>query len=375
MRRRALAIALLTTVLAAVPASAQSDGVKDLEAKVEAATQRIIAARVRADEASATYFEAESKLDQLDVELQKLSDDVQQRAADVQKLRDDLRSFAVDRYMNGGASDTSSFFNADDPNQAVARSALADLVGDRKVDVIDKVRVAQAELTARSKELEKQRTAQQLAAADLANNNAKLAKEVAALQAEKDALDVILQGLKEEERKRLVEEARRRAAEEAQRRAEERQRKADEEARKRAERRVAAPTGTIPGPPWQCPIPSGSSFTDTYGQARSGGRRHLGVDMSAPIGTPTVAMVAGDVTYGRDSLGGLSWYLDGDDGNWYYGTHLSRFGPREGHVEPREVIGYVGQSGNASTPHLHLEIHIGGRGNPVNPYPTVAKYC
>ena len=40
-------------------------------------------------------------------------------------------------------------------------------------------------------------------------------------------------------------------------------------------------------------------------------------------------------------------------GNYYYGTHLSRFGSVTGHVDAGTVIGYVGQSGNASMPHLH----------------------
>jgi murein DD-endopeptidase MepM/ murein hydrolase activator NlpD len=143
---------------------------------------------------------------------------------------------------------------------------------------------------------------------------------------------------------------------------------------------AAAVAAEVPPPPpapvWLCPISSPVRFGDTYGEGRSGGWRHLGVDMTAPLGTPTVAPVSGSVRYSRDSAGGLSWHLDGDDGIYYYGTHLSRFGSVTGHVDQGTVIGYVGQSGNASMPHLHLEIHPAGINTPsINPTPAAMKAC
>jgi murein DD-endopeptidase MepM/ murein hydrolase activator NlpD len=131
-----------------------------------------------------------------------------------------------------------------------------------------------------------------------------------------------------------------------------------------------------PAPAWLCPISTPVRFAATYGEGRDGGRVHLGVDLTAPMGTPTVAPVSGTVRYSRDSAGGLSWHLDGDDGIYYYGTHLSKFGAVTGHVDQGTVIGYVGMTGNASMPHLHLEIHPGGIGKrSINPTPTAAKYC
>ena len=126
-----------------------------------------------------------------------------------------------------------------------------------------------------------------------------------------------------------------------------------------------------------CPVDGGGlHFTDTWGAARSGGRVHKGVDMLAARGTPTPAPVSGEVVHRGSSLGGLSWYVYGDNGNTYYGTHLSGYANQgAGWVEAGTVIGYVGDTGNArGTPHLHFEIHPGG-GSPVNPYPYVAAAC
>jgi peptidoglycan LD-endopeptidase LytH len=358
MRRRAIALALLVVLLAAVPAGAQTGSIKDLEAQVQAASKRIAEAQARAQQASSVYFEAQSKLDQLADQLERLGGELDELRSRLAALRGDLRDFAVDRYMAGGTGSSPSIFESGDLNEAVARGALADFIGGHKADRIDEVRLAQADIDAKSRDLERQRNEHAKAVAEAAENNSRLAKAVAELQAERDALNRMLAGLLEAERKRLLELAR--------------QREEAERARRAAAARTTS--GYVAGS-WACPIPSGSGFSDTWGQPRSGGRRHLGVDMSAPTGAQVVAMVPGTVTFGRDRLGGLSFYLDGDDGNWYYGTHLSRFGPQSGRVAPGQVIGYVGSTGNASTPHLHLEIHVGGRGNPVNPYPTVARYC
>jgi murein DD-endopeptidase MepM/ murein hydrolase activator NlpD len=125
-----------------------------------------------------------------------------------------------------------------------------------------------------------------------------------------------------------------------------------------------------------CPVEGGADFVDTWGAARSGGRVHTGTDMMAAYGTPTLAPVSGTVEHRSVSGGGLSWFVHGDDGNTYFGTHLSGYeNEGAGWVEAGSVIGYVGDSGNAAgTPHLHFEFWPGG-GSPVNPYSLVAAAC
>ena len=94
-------------------------------------------------------------------------------------------------------------------------------------------------------------------------------------------------------------------------------------------------------------------------------------------GTPLVAMNSGSVRVNSHYQGGRQVYVNGDDGITYYYAHMSRWasGLSTGQrVNKGQVIGYVGDSGNArGTPHLHLGMIVGGRY--VNPYPTVRAAC
>ena len=137
---------------------------------------------------------------------------------------------------------------------------------------------------------------------------------------------------------------------------------------------AAAATGSG-GTGFLCPVAGPRAFSNDWGQARSGGRRHQGTDMLSPRGTPVVASVSGTVEGHRSSLGGTSYTLKGDDGTTYYGTHLDSLSGVSGRVARGTVLGRVGNSGNArgGPTHLHFEIRPGGA--PVNPYPTLAAHC
>ena len=81
--------------------------------------------------------------------------------------------------------------------------------------------------------------------------------------------------------------------------------------------------------------------------------------------------MAGTLSHGTNRLGGTTMSLLGDNGNRYYYAHLSRYEGLPGRVEQAQVIGYIGDSGNATgVPHLHFEIRPGA-GIPVNPTGSV----
>ena len=122
-------------------------------------------------------------------------------------------------------------------------------------------------------------------------------------------------------------------------------------------------------------------FVNDWGQPRSGGRTHKGTDIVASFGQSVKAVANGTVLKRNSDLGGISLWLDADNGTSYYYAHLSGYvdGLSDGsRVAAGQIIAFNGDSGNAQggVPHVHFQVHPGGRGNPpVNPYPTLVEHC
>ena len=134
-------------------------------------------------------------------------------------------------------------------------------------------------------------------------------------------------------------------------------------------------------PPGSLPVPvdrvSTSALRDSFGDPRSGGRRHEGIDIFAPRNTPVLSATEGYVLgVGSNGLGGNVVTIEGPAGWRHYYAHLERWSDvRAGQwVEPGTILGYVGNSGNAaSTPtHLHYGIYPSS-GGAINPYPLLAR--
>jgi murein DD-endopeptidase MepM/ murein hydrolase activator NlpD len=102
------------------------------------------------------------------------------------------------------------------------------------------------------------------------------------------------------------------------------------------------------------------------------GHLHQGNDLFAPAGTPVYAPFGGELDYQTGGLGGLSYKVSNPNKGYVYGAHLQGFAPdlTEGErIRRGELLGYVGNTGNArgTSPHLHFEYHPQG-GSAVNPF-------
>ena len=138
--------------------------------------------------------------------------------------------------------------------------------------------------------------------------------------------------------------------------------------RKRHRRRVSRPLTVTPPlgrGSYVFPVVGAWGYVDTYGGFRGDvhGNWHHGVDLFAPLGTPVVAVADGTINrVGWEKVGGWRlWVRDAAADEFYY-AHLSGYAPgifHSRHVRAGQVIGFVGNTGDAfpGGTHLHFEIH------------------
>ncbi|MGH2527368.1 MAG: murein hydrolase activator EnvC family protein [Actinomycetota bacterium] len=138
-----------------------------------------------------------------------------------------------------------------------------------------------------------------------------------------------------------------------------------------------------------CPVDPPRAVSDGFGAPRFGGgyHPHAGNDIMAPMNTPIRATFDGTATTSVNGLGGYAVYVYGANG-YTYNAHLAQPGV-SGSVNAGDIIGYVGISGNATTPHNHFEWHpyqipenwpvspygYSVIGSAVNPWPLLSQAC
>ena len=141
-----------------------------------------------------------------------------------------------------------------------------------------------------------------------------------------------------------------------------------------------------------CPVGEPRFFGDGFGAPRYAGGYHLhkGVDILAATGTPIYAPFDGTASTSYNSLGGDVVFVAGQYGT-VYNAHLSGYsGDSNGPVNAGDVIGYVGDTGDAlGTPHDHFEFHPNVMPaswptsyygysiieDAINPYPLLVEAC
>jgi murein DD-endopeptidase MepM/ murein hydrolase activator NlpD len=138
-----------------------------------------------------------------------------------------------------------------------------------------------------------------------------------------------------------------------------------------------------------CPIDQPRALYDGFGAPRYAGgyHPHAGNDIIAPQGTPIRATFDGYAQAGSNTLGGYAVIVYGDLG-YTYNAHMMQPG-YTGPVVAGQIIGYAGETGDTSTPHLHFEWHpnvipsdwqespygYAVIGDAINPFPLLSLVC
>lgn len=119
----------------------------------------------------------------------------------------------------------------------------------------------------------------------------------------------------------------------------------------------------------------GYTASSFFGASRDSGKRHHeGVDIFAPRRTPVIAVADGRALYRSNKLGGHSIWINTPGVSYYY-AHLERVAVGGGQrVHAGDIVGYVGDSGNASSvgTHLHFGIYRWGK-EPIDPLPLLEE--
>jgi murein DD-endopeptidase MepM/ murein hydrolase activator NlpD len=354
--RRLLSALVPLLVLLGVLAPATTAGAATSD-DLEAARQQLAAARDAANQTAAAFSAADHQLEETRDGISKLKDSIDATRVKADSLREITRARAVYAYTHPGTS-LQAFVDASDAVDAARRQQLLDRANQTDSDVVkrlagldEQLRSQQSELERREREQAKVSNELDARLGALRADQAKVEQAVNALQTKLDG-EIKAASAADAERRRVLEA---------------------EKAALTAQKAVtsAGPGQVIANPvggSFQCPV-RGAAYSDDFGGARG----HPGIDMMVATGTPAVAVMAGTVRYvPNEGDGGNTAYLRGQDGNSYFYAHFSQFVGSARTVSQGEVIGLTGMTGNASAPHLHFEIRIGGdNGNRTNPFPTL----
>ena len=353
--KRWLPLLLLVLIAALpIPAFAQSKSdVNDAREAEQAAFEALRAADAELEAGLEELERIEGKLYNLQWRIGRLGEAIEEYGTNVSDLKERAQLLVVEAYTTGGRNMVTAAFTAGSIQELITSQALYDAATTRDLSQLDQLAAVSRQMDRLTDELEVKKS------------------EVSLLEAEQAAAVEALAEIQAKAAEIHAEAKKKYASLYARYQAELRRQAAIAAARK---------SGAAAGIPSQtkgvaCPFP-GSYFIDSWGYPRSGGRQHHGTDLMGPYNAGLYAMQNGSVRLGSHYLGGRQVYLRGDDGITYYYAHLSGYvsGLSSGQrVNKGQLIGYNGTSGNASTPHLHLGMIVGG--TYVNPYPTVRAAC
>jgi peptidoglycan LD-endopeptidase LytH len=380
MRALRWVAATLVAVVLAVPAAAQVT-----PDDVEQARQRVAELQADLDGAVVRYNEALTRYNILEGDIAQMSAAIEDTEQRVERSRQLLEDRAIEIYMGAASTGASILSLSATPEELETGVGYLEELGVSEKELLTGLQAQEAELASLNTELAEARAEQAALRDELGGLVAEIDGQLRTAQDDYETVQAELAAQIEAERQ-AREEAERRAREQAARDATSTTTPAPSDDPPATDPPATdtpaddPPTPTVGGGGGYCPVQGPNSFSDTWGAPRSGGRYHMGVDIMAARGTPVVAVYDGSIyRFSTSSLGGYTIYYQDNSGNIYYYAHLDGYAAGAAAGVPMaagELLGYVGNTGNAAwtAPHLHWEFHPGG-GGAVNPTPLATQLC
>lgn len=323
------------------------DAIAVLSEQVEAQSGDVAAARQAVAAAEADVAEAEASMAETGAEIGGLTEAVVQRA--------------VETFIRPTGDGIDEMVQSRNIAEASRKRALLDQVTANDDDVIDQLNAAKedfelrkAEAEAATSKADERRVETETRLAELEGTRAEQARLVADLDTRQSEVtaEIEAQEASEAELSRIIAEAEARAATRSVRGGS-------------ASSGAAGPSGALSVGGGGCMWPASGTVTSEFGNRW--GRLHAGIDIAASTGTPIYAAQAGTVIFsGVQSGYGNVVILSHGGGLTTLYAHQSRVAASNGQsVGQGDNIGYVGNTGRSTGPHLHFETRYGG--SPRNP--------
>jgi peptidoglycan LD-endopeptidase LytH len=362
-------IVLVLSPLGPAPAGAQTTqeelnqarkAVKRLEDDVKAV--RVRAAQLRADilGLTAQISQATTQIEALTAAIDEAQAEIKRSKRQAARLQEDLNERAHDAYIRGPAGALELVLGAQSLTDLSNRIGFLEVLNDDDADVAAGISVERHQVAELQANLEEYREQYEQQRAGLVGKQealqAKYEKEAAAQEILEEKL-AEAQELVEDLEKKLQRELLQQFG--------------------FVGGGTSGPPPAADGPFYWCPVDPPRSYVDDFGAPRVG-HTHQGNDIFAPAGTPIRAPFAGRAEEGYDGLGGIVVHVYASvNADYVYNAHLIRHAGVDGQqVQPGDIIGFVGNTGNAAgTPsHDHFEYHPGG-GSAVSPYIYLNEVC
>lgn len=376
----ALVVALLASVAPAASASStkeQLDAAKrrfeQLKDEIAAEERRLSSLKSEMVALAGRLEAAEGRLEKAEEDLRTTQRDLAEAKADFEELRAQLAERARAAYIEGPGNDLEFLLGATSLADLADRVQFVDALSQSDLDLATKVQNLANRLSARAEDLEALTAERERAVEELDAQEDALFGKFSEQQQLTESIDAKL-----DEARGIVAKL-------------SAQYERELEALREESGGTTGGAGAIGGILEVCPTDQPRVIYDGFGAPRYGGgyHPHGGNDIIAPTGTAIRAPFDGTARSSSNYLGGNAVYVYGAKG-YVYNAHLSRYSSNSnGPVKAGDIIGYVGSTGNSSTPHNHFEWHpkvmpsswptspYGFRtvGSAVNPWPILQSVC